>query len=615
MIHFTPKTFTHNQTAEILAELNIAAAPDGLNLIAILDESVGGLDITQEKNTVTVRYDKPVYLYRALGLISEQREPEFHISESARFNTNGVMVDCSRNAVPRPETLRKLIRILALMGMDTLMLYTEDTYELPDEPYFGYMRGRYTQEELRSLDEYAMGFGVELVPCIQTLAHVNAALQWPVYHPITDIGDILLVDAPATYALIEKMISACRSAFNSRRIHVGMDEAQLLGRGKYYELHGDSDRFALMSRHLNEVVALCQKYNFEPMIWSDMFFRLANHGEYTCDSPIPPSAVKSIPKDVALVYWDYYQDEAAIYDRMLKAHLALPCPTIFTGGAWKWRGYLPLLQMSIRRTKMALASCVENGVRDVFTTAWGDNGADAGLFSILPVLQTQAELGFRDELSDTELSQRLKTCTGIELADFLQLDAASLFPEQGDFSDPHKGLLFQDVLLGLLDHHIPKDTVARYGEWSERLSSIVQTSGAYRYLFETAEALTQVLILKAELGVKIKSAYDSGDKAYLKKVAEEILPQLITRVETFRDRMETQWMEENKPFGFEVQDIRLGGLIQRLKTAAKRLREYLCGDLSCIPELDETRLPFGDAELGLPVSINHWSRTASASII
>lgn len=50
------------------------------------------------------------------------------------------------------------------MGYNTLMLYTEDTYEVDGQPYFGYMRGRYSKAELRELDDYAAEKGMELIP-------------------------------------------------------------------------------------------------------------------------------------------------------------------------------------------------------------------------------------------------------------------------------------------------------------------------------------------------------------------------------------------------------------------------------------------------------------------
>jgi hexosaminidase len=76
-------------------------------------------------------------------------------SESARFDLRGVMVDVSRNGVLRPETMKALMRRCALMGINTFIAYAEDTYEVPGEPFFGYLRGRYTQKELGELDAYA----------------------------------------------------------------------------------------------------------------------------------------------------------------------------------------------------------------------------------------------------------------------------------------------------------------------------------------------------------------------------------------------------------------------------------------------------------------------------
>ena len=64
----------------------------------------------------------------------------------------GVMLDMSRNAVMRPEEVKKIMTILHGFGYNMLQLYTEDTYEVDGEPYFGYLRGRYSKEELTGLD-------------------------------------------------------------------------------------------------------------------------------------------------------------------------------------------------------------------------------------------------------------------------------------------------------------------------------------------------------------------------------------------------------------------------------------------------------------------------------
>ncbi|MCI8459751.1 MAG: beta-N-acetylhexosaminidase, partial [Clostridia bacterium] len=67
----------------------------------------------------------------------------------------GAMLDCSRNAVLNISAVKRLIDGLAKMGYNTLELYTEDTFEVEGEPYFGYLRGRYSGAEIKEIDAYA----------------------------------------------------------------------------------------------------------------------------------------------------------------------------------------------------------------------------------------------------------------------------------------------------------------------------------------------------------------------------------------------------------------------------------------------------------------------------
>ena len=175
------------------------------------------------------------------------------------FDSFGVMIDCSRDAVPNIEGLKRFLKTVAKMGYNVAMLYTEETYEVENEPYFGYKRGRYSMEEIREIDDYAASVGIELIPFIQTLAHLNQLLRWRAYrHKIFDIDDILLIDEPRTYELIENMFSTLSKTFRSKRVHIGMDEAHHVGLGKYLDQHGFTDRYALLIKLLNRVCEIAK---------------------------------------------------------------------------------------------------------------------------------------------------------------------------------------------------------------------------------------------------------------------------------------------------------------------------------------------------------------------
>ena len=57
-----------------------------------------------------------------------------------------------------------------------------------------------------------------------------------------------------------------------------------------------------------------------------------------------------------------------------------------------------------------------------------------------------------------------------------------------------------------------------------------------------------------------------------------------------------------KPFGWEVHDIRYGGLLMRFETAKERILAYLPGELSAIEELEAERLRFDGLHEDAPIS-------------
>ena len=536
---------------------------------------------------------------RALSLLGQfgGEAAGFHHAETPRLDTLGAMIDCSRGAVPTVPALRQLLSRLALMGYNTVQLYTEDTFTLPDEPYFGYLRGRYTQEELQALDAFAADIGIELVPCIQTLAHLLHPLKWRAYADVWDNADILLCGEEKTYALIDAMFRAMSEAFKSRRINIGMDEAHTLGLGRYLDAHGYQDRFGIMLRHLTRVVEIARKYGYEPMMWSDMFFRLANGGEYYASGrPIDPAVIAQVPPDVSLVYWDYYSDDPQTYDRMLKSHQEFGRRLVFAGGAWKWTGFTPQNAKSIELAQKAARACFANGVRDVLVTCWGDNGAEASMFSVLPALSCWAELCWATP-AEAWRQARFAACCGAALDDFLLLDEPSYVPynpQPGALgANPTKYLLYQDVLLGMADALALGAPAAQHFEHcAAALGAAAARNAQWAPLFCAQADLCAVLALKAPLGRALRAAYRRGDRDALRTLAAETMPALVARLETFQKSYHRQWLAENKPFGLDNFDIRTGGLRQRILTAQERVQAYLDGSEARLEELEQEILPF-----------------------
>lgn len=578
----------------------------------------GGEGIRLEKTVEgwNLRIKEERMLGRASMLMERyaDEQPGFVVEEKPAYDDLGVMVDCSRNGVTNPDSVERLLRILSRMGFTTLQLYIEDIVELEGYPYFGYGRGRYTKEELRRLDDYAAALGIELIPAVQTLAHLGNALKWEALAPLKDIDDILLADDENTYALIETTFKTMRQCLRTRRINIGMDEAHMMGFGKYRQLHGIVDRTELMLRHFARVHELANRYDFAPMMWSDMFFRLANGGEYYVhDGKMDASVSQKLPKDTTLLYWDYYTQDRELYDQMLDQHLALTPNTAFACGAWKWTGYSPCNHFSMSIAGTANAACQAHGVKQVLMTLWGDHGDECSIFAVLPCMQQWAELCWQGEEKDMEC--RFQLCTGGRLADFLLLDEPVFMPGNPAPGacgvNPSRTIVYEDVLTPLFSHAIDLENyVAHLTDVLERMEKARLQEDAWATLFDEHVALVRLMIQKCRVQMALRPAWKQKDRQALSQVCDELLPRLCEAVDAFLAAVHAQWLSENHAAGLDVQDLRLGGLKQRVLTAQARIRAWLDGQIATVEELDVELLPYSP-EKGSQVYTPMWHRIAS----
>lgn len=605
-------------------QINIMGEPkilQGLNLLSeeldlelhekgypiTVTQRVGPILIVNKGGKGEIFYQETIHFYRAIGLWLEnyKKNGEFEVTEQPQFQTSGVMLDVSRNGVLKIEEVKGLLRKMAIMGLNVVMLYTEDTYEVPDYPYFGYMRGRYSEAELKVCDEYADIFGIEMIPCIQTLAHLAMALKWGYAKELRDTADILLAGDPKTYHFIESMIKAASSPFKSNRIHIGMDEAHQLGLGRYLDLNGYENRFEIMNQHLDKVVSIAERHGLKPMIWSDMYFRLGSkHGEYYDENVhIPKEAIDSIPENVQLVYWDYYHENEDFYLSFIQKHKELGSDTVFAGGAWTWNGISPNYGRAFKTTEAALTACKKEGLPEVFTTLWGDNGAETPLTTALPVMQLFAEHTYSETVEKERLAERFHFCTGNGLEDFLLLNRLDETPgvmeDNLRSSNASKFLLWQDVLIGLFDENIRGlDMNLHYKQLVRELKAAKERNPRASLLFGFYEKLANVLSMKSEMGIRIKDAYDHQDKETTSSLLRE-MQELIKEVEALHHKHREVWFSLNKPFGWEVIELRYGGLAARLNTAHFRIQQWIEGEIDRVEELEEKRLKH-DGPNGIP---------------
>ncbi|MBO4769714.1 MAG: beta-N-acetylhexosaminidase [Clostridia bacterium] len=609
--------------AELSAEAGFEISENGFEFVAVR-QPFPVLSVSFDGKRGEIRYCEKCHFFRALGLAVEHLRKgtgEFEITESPHFRMNGIMFDMSQgNAAFNTRTVRQIVRKLALMGLNTLMLYLEDNYEVDGEPYFGYMRPTYKQNELSELDEYAFRLGIEMIPCIQTLAHLPDALRWDVYSDITDYPECLLVGEEKTYEFIEKLIVSAMKPFRTRKIHIGMDEAFRLGTGRYLQKNGFREKGEIISEHLRRLSAILKKHGAEPMMWDDMFFHtFGNRSYHSQDTDtIPESTLNMVPEGMRCVFWEY--GTADNLENCFRLQKQLSDRLVFAGGCWAWLGYGMSFSHTLDTSVRSLEMCRKFGINEVFVTAWGDNGAEIPQTVNLVGAQIFAECGYSDVFDKKRFAERLGFCTGGKADDLALLEQMDIIPCLA--GDPHgfmancsKQLMWQDVLTGLVDRNFDgMNTDAHYAALSGLLRKAAGRNGTFDRLFELEASAAEVLSVKSEAGRNIRRAYLENDTRELERYRSAVLPDLLDKVRSLHEIHRKVWFEIYKPFGWDIIDMRYGGLEARIASAAVQLGSYLDGKTENIEELENERL-FFNGEAGTLYWCNRYGKIVSPSRI
>ncbi len=581
--------------SRVMPVLGIEAGEGGFTLRA---EKADFLGASLKGNFGIIYYKEKIHFFRALGLFVEKARlgGDFEVREQPRFDTVGMMFDVSRFGGLRLSAVKEQLDYLALMGYNLYMLYTEDSFELSTRPHFGYMRPRYSEKELRELDDYAYAYGIEMIPCFEAYGHMSQYLIWDEAEKIKDTASVLLAEEEETYKLLEEIIVALSKPFRSKRIHIGMDEAWDMGRGKYLDKHGFVPLFDIFNRHMDRLIAITDKYGLKPMMWSDMYFRISSGGTAYYDESIvvPDSVSKKIPHGVEMVYWHYGEGPKGCDDYMLKKHMALGHPVIYAAGLWSWVGHCPENHYTYETTKAGISACVKNGVRQMMTTYWTNDGCETAPNMLLLALSFTAEMVYKGaDVSEDVLRARFETLTGGDYDAFWDMSSYHNNFDTGDcFENYHerfygKSVFWQDVLQGIYDRNLYEHPLsAHYAVYAKKMSGY---EGKHKPLYEHMEKIFDYLAVKTRIAESIKPAYDRGDREALFEIKDKLLPSLVEKTEAVHESHREIWHTYYVDKGWRILDDRYGAMKARVYTAIKELDAYLSGKVDVLDELAEPR--------------------------
>uniref|UniRef100_A0A7S0G5N9 Beta-hexosaminidase bacterial type N-terminal domain-containing protein n=1 Tax=Rhodosorus marinus TaxID=101924 RepID=A0A7S0G5N9_9RHOD len=159
-----------------------------------------------------------------------------------------VMLDISRGKVMSASTLRQLIERLAKLKYNQVQLYMEHTFGYLGHEEVWRDSGAMSPEDVMSLDEYCIELFVELVPFQSSLSGFNKWVKNPKYTHLAECPDevdvpgldtsdprgrmSLCVVDPKSIDFITDLYEQLLPCFSSSQLHVGIDRALDLGRGR-----------------------------------------------------------------------------------------------------------------------------------------------------------------------------------------------------------------------------------------------------------------------------------------------------------------------------------------------------------------------------------------------
>lgn len=602
---------------------------DGI-VITLQDTASDELTVTFDGKAAVLSFDykRKFLFFRALSHVLQavsEGKTEAVVQETASFDTVGPMLDMSQGDMTlNLKTVKSLLRKQVMMGFGMCMLYMEDNFEVPEEPYFGQMRPRYTYEELKAIDDYAYALGIEVIPSVETLAHQSTVMVWDVYLPIRENHRTLLPGEPKTYEYLRHVIAAATKPFRSKRVNINYDETDHLGHGAHFKQHGLVPEGEILLKHLLKVYEICKDLGVRPMLFDDRFFKTLVKQEE--DTSAQMQELEKLTPHVDMIYYGYSNKEVEWYASRFKRRQDGGMGKIFCNTIWTWLGFGPNWERT-RGNAKSVEACRRANVREMIVSIW-EIGYDCDWRVNHFGLQMYAELAYKGNPTEDDYRRRFKFCCKGNYDDFWLLhefDCVPSVPEHNIIAQPScatEFLLWQDPMCGLFDKDIEGlDIDGHFAALEKQMRVCVKNAEGTEYadMFEHYRRLADVLALKSNLGNHIRDAYMAGDREELSRLANEVIPETRRRAEALKEHHRACWRQCGKALGWEIYDLHYGGTISRLNSAEALIKGYLDGT---IEELDEVAAPrliylrggFGHAGR-IPSWTDKWGRMVSASMV
>ncbi|HEX8219558.1 MAG TPA: glycoside hydrolase family 20 zincin-like fold domain-containing protein [Chloroflexia bacterium] len=298
--------------------------------------------------------------------------PALHVTDWPDFAARGLMLDISRDKVPRMETLFEMIDMLAGWKLNQVQLYTEHTFAYRRHPDVWAKASPITGDEILALDQFCRERYIELVPNQNSFGHMQRWLVHDRYAALAEVhGEFsvpwgtmqgpfsLCPGDPGSLELVRGLYDELLPHFSSKQFNVGCDETFDLGQGRSKEecLRRGVERVYL--DYLLKIHREVEERGYTMQFWGDIIVHT-------------PELISELPKNSIALEWGYEADHPFDEHGAMFASSGIPfyvCP-----GTSSWTSIAGRTDNAVGNLLSAAENGLKHGAAGYLNTDWGDHG-------------------------------------------------------------------------------------------------------------------------------------------------------------------------------------------------------------------------------------------------
>lgn len=274
----------------------------------------------------------------------------------------GVHDDVSRGPMPTLDFQKKQIRTFAAYKLNVYSPYFEHTLAYASNPLPAPPGGAMTREQVAELVAYAKRYHVEVIPEQEAFGHLHHVLKLERYAPLAETphGHVLAPGDSNSLPLIRQWFAEIDSMFPGPFIHIGADETFELGRGQTAARVQSEGIGAVYLGFLAQIEQALRPSGKKLLFWGDVAM---NH----------PDLVKSLPKDMIAVAWQYGPQPRG-FDRFITPFTQAGLETWIAPGVNNWNRVYPNNSYTLPNIQGFARDGQRLGATGMLNTSWDDDG-------------------------------------------------------------------------------------------------------------------------------------------------------------------------------------------------------------------------------------------------